>query len=81
MAELRGDQADIVCNDCGAVVQNVPAGEAQNTLIEMSSGEVATAKCPHCGSVNVFDGSPQCWRSFVKAAGEVSCWTKAANDV
>lgn len=29
---LRGDQAEIVCNECGAVIQTVRATELQRTL-------------------------------------------------
>ena len=32
---VHGDHADIVCNECGAVVRTVPAGDLERTLDEM----------------------------------------------
>jgi hypothetical protein len=31
LPEIKGDQADLVCNDCGAVICTVPAAEAATT--------------------------------------------------
>ena len=54
---IRGDQADIVCNECGTVLRTVPAANGEQTLTEMEiTLEVATEMCPHCGSVNLFPG-------------------------
>jgi hypothetical protein len=53
----RGDQADIVCNECGTVVRTVPAGDLQRTFDEMElTLETASEMCPHCGKVNLFPG-------------------------
>lgn len=56
----RGDQADLRCNECDALVATVPAAEAEATLlaIAMSKG-VCGAACPHCGARNVFIGFTQ----------------------
>jgi len=54
---VRGDQADIICNECDAVIRTVPPSELRRTLDEMElTLDVATARCPHCGAVNVFPG-------------------------
>ncbi len=54
---IRGDQADIVCNECGTVLRTVPAANVGQTLTELElTLEVASEVCPHCGSVNLFPG-------------------------
>ena len=54
---IRGDQADIVCNECGTVLRTVPATNVGQTLTELEiTLEVASEMCPHCGSVNLFPG-------------------------
>src|SRR5690242_18576547 len=54
---VREDQAEIVCNECGAVVRTVPAEELQKTLNEMTlSLDVAAARCPHCKAVHLAPG-------------------------
>ena len=54
---IRGDQADIVCIECGTVLRTVPAANVGQTLTELEiTLEVASEMCPHCGSVNLFPG-------------------------
>ena len=54
---IRGDQADIVCNECGTVLRTVPVANVGQTLTELElTLEVASEVCPHCGSVNLFPG-------------------------
>jgi uncharacterized protein (DUF983 family) len=64
---IRGDQASIECNECGAVVRTVAAADLQRTLdvMELSLG-MCTEMCPHCGKVNVFPG-------FTKMTA-YTCW-------
>jgi hypothetical protein len=53
---IRGDQADIVCNECGTL-RTVPASNVGQTLTELEiTLDVASEMCPHCGSVNLFPG-------------------------
>jgi uncharacterized protein (DUF983 family) len=56
----RGDEAEIVCNECGAAVCTVRADEAaavMNALItEIAATAFSTARCPHCGALNTFPG-------------------------
>jgi hypothetical protein len=48
--------AEIICNECGAVVAYV-AGDLRQTLNKLESQlELATGQCQHCGSVNLFPG-------------------------
>jgi ribosomal protein S27E len=54
---VRGDQADITCNECGAVVQTVPVELASALMVEMASGLIYSARCTHCGALNTFPGS------------------------
>jgi hypothetical protein len=52
---VRDGQGYIECNDCDAVVRTVPAAQLRQTLNEMEASlDVASEKCPHCGSVNLF---------------------------
>src|SRR5580698_9236438 len=47
-----GDQADLVCNECGAVISSV-----EPTLLRMAmSGGLCSETCPHCGQLNTFPG-------------------------
>ena len=53
----RGKHADLVCNECGAVIATVSASEAEATLLRMAlSGGFCSATCPHCGVLNTFPG-------------------------
>jgi hypothetical protein len=52
----RGEEADIVCNECGVVIRTVPASEAQKTILELSPAEICSETCPRCGAQNVFPG-------------------------
>jgi hypothetical protein len=57
VAVERGDQANITCNECGAVVRTVPVERASAALLEMASDEICTARCSHCGALNTFPGT------------------------
>jgi hypothetical protein len=53
----RGEMADLVCNECGAVVNTVPAVEAEQILLRMAmSGGICSEICPRCAEVNTFPG-------------------------
>ena len=50
-------QAVIVCNECNKIVRFVLAAELEQTLHAMElSLDVATARCPHCGAVDIAPG-------------------------
>ena len=54
---VRGDQADLKCNECGFVLCRVPTANLRRTQDELQlSLDVASEKCPHCDAVNLFPG-------------------------
>jgi hypothetical protein len=55
-AVVRGEQADITCNECGAVVRTVPVERVSAALLEMVSGAICSARCTHCDALNTFPG-------------------------
>jgi ribosomal protein L40E len=62
MTVERGDETDIVCNECSAVVRTVPTAEVVQTLLQMAMAHgVCSATCPHCGALNTFPG----WSSML----------------
>src|SRR5712692_9154251 len=56
VVQVRGDQADITCNECGIVVRTVPVERASAVMVEMASTEICSARCTHCGALNTFPG-------------------------
>jgi hypothetical protein len=52
----RGNLADLTCNECDAVVSTVPIERAAAILAEMESKEICSARCSHCGTLNIFPG-------------------------
>ena len=51
----RGDEAEILCNECGVVVRRVPIAEVYATITELvRTDTICSATCPHCGAVNSF---------------------------
>jgi hypothetical protein len=54
---VRGDIAQIECNECGAIIRVIPSAELRATLTEMELElGVATEICPYCGDTNLFPG-------------------------
>ena len=56
LPDVRGDEAHLVCNECGAVLRSVPLADMNTAMLEMSAGEMCSATCTHCGIVNIFAG-------------------------
>jgi hypothetical protein len=76
---VRGDHADIVRNECSAVIRTVSVPDLRRTLDEMEiSLEVATEKCPHCGAVQLALDFQSCWRSSVINAVRAFSWPAIA---
>ena len=68
---IRGDRADIECNECGFVCRNVPVSKLQETLTDMElTLDVASATCPYCGSVNLFPGFSEMFHFTCRQCGE-----------
>ncbi len=73
--------ADIICNECEAVVQTVPTADLRRTLDEMESTlDVASAQCPHCGNVNLFPGFLEMLAFVCQECGESVTTTRADRD-
>ena len=54
---VNGDLADIVCNECEAVIRTVPLSEVEAVVLAMEKTDtICSAVCAHCGSVNMFPG-------------------------
>lgn len=77
------DTADIICNECEAIVRTVPTAELQRTLHEMElTLETAMEVCPHCGRVNLFPGFSKMFAFVCHECGEsvtVSDWPRIAD--
>jgi hypothetical protein len=67
----RGEQADLGCNECWAVVRTMAAAELERTIHEMElSLDVATARCPHCGAVHFAPGFSELYAFVCDGCGE-----------
>lgn len=54
---IEGDRAEIVCNECEAVLRTVPIDDVERVFNELAETDVCcSARCPHCGAINVFPG-------------------------
>lgn len=54
-AEVNGDDVELRCNECGALV-----GTVQIDIFRGLLGlDGAKAECPHCGEINRFPGFPE----------------------
>ena|SRR5688572_29959791 len=70
VVNVRGDEADLVCNECGALVRTVPAAQAGSTLMAMVSDAVCSARCPHCTALNTFPGFSEISAFVCQECGE-----------
>ncbi len=57
---LRGDEADLMCNECEAVIRTVPAAEIDQALAELARpvapNGICSYTCPNCGTNRTFPG-------------------------
>src|SRR5258708_39845691 len=57
MIRLHGDQAEILCNECGASIRTVAVGDVGSAMAELAqTDEICTAICTHRVAVNSFPG-------------------------
>jgi hypothetical protein len=67
----HGDEADLVCNECGALIQTVTIAEVEATLLRLAmSQSFCTATCPHCQALNTFSGFSAIMAYVCKECGE-----------
>ena len=53
----QDDQAEILCNECLAVVRTVPIPDVEKVMAELvQTDTICSAKCTHCVAVNMFPG-------------------------
>lgn len=58
---VRENYADIICNECDAVIRIIPVAEVENTLRELARTDaICSVPCSHCGAVTTFPG----WRAI-----------------
>jgi hypothetical protein len=54
---VDGELADIVCNECAAVIRSVPLADVERVVLEFDETDaVCSAVCTHCGELNTFSG-------------------------
>jgi hypothetical protein len=73
VAIRSGENAEIRCNECDALIDTVPVNELDATMAKLAMPmweEVASEQCPHCGAVNVFPGSSAMDAYICKECGE-----------
>ncbi len=68
---VNNDQADIVCNECEAVVRTVRIEEIETTIKELAQTDViSSARCTHCGALNTFPGMSSVLAFICSECGE-----------
>ena len=54
---IRGDHADIVCNECDSIIRTVPSADLSQRLTEMElTLDVWCSVCPQCATVKILAG-------------------------
>jgi hypothetical protein len=67
----RGGTADIVCNECSAVIKTVPVDQLRQALDAMEASlDVASAICPPCEAVHLAPGFSQLLAFICDNCGE-----------
>ena len=57
MVRVSKGYAEIVCNECDAVIRAIRLAEVENALRELARTDaISGARCPHCEVVNTFSG-------------------------
>jgi hypothetical protein len=55
IVQVRGDKADIICNQCAALIRTVSVEDLEGVLTEMARTDtIGSVRCPHCGALNTF---------------------------
>jgi hypothetical protein len=54
---VRGDESDIICNECGVLIGTVPTKNLEKALNDMElTLDFCTQICRHCGKASVISG-------------------------
>jgi hypothetical protein len=81
VVQLNGDQADIVSNECGAVVHKVAAADVETTLLNLAA--TTSSAAPDARTAGPRTRFPA-WRSSkrlsAQSAGKVSYWADPSSD-
>jgi len=73
MVQVRGEAATILCNECSAVIEMVPVGEVEATMLKLSETDVfCSAQCSHCGAHRIFPGMSAILMFICSECGGVS---------
>ena len=55
MVRVRGGEADILCNECEAVIRTAAIGDVEAAMLEMARTDtICSARCTHCGALTTF---------------------------
>jgi peptide subunit release factor 1 (eRF1) len=80
VAVSNGHEADLVCNECKALIRTVPASEVDQILAQLAaSDEICSAKCPSCGVQNLFPGFSAMHAFTCRECGEGVAIERAAH--
>ena len=57
VVQVRGDQADILCNECVQVIETVATARVEEYMAKLVPAEsISSATCAVCGALNTFAG-------------------------
>src|ERR1051325_6658099 len=72
IVRTREDTADLVCNECGGVIRTVPIRDVEAVMLELAQTDtVCSARCTHCGALNIFPGMSATGHSSAASAEKV----------
>src|SRR5207253_2792071 len=55
MVQTRGNQAEILCNECGAIIRTVAERDVLSAMLELARTDlICSATCTHCGAPHIF---------------------------
>lgn len=78
IAVERGNVADLVCNECGALIRTVAMGEVSQALLRLAMEQgICSATCTHRGAVNTFPGFTSIQAFICRECGEGASRLKA----
>ena len=71
MVRPREYQVEIVCNECGGVIQTVAIRDVEAAMLELAQTDtVCSVQCPHCGALNIVPGMSAIMAFICRECGE-----------